>query len=75
MESKLSFLLAMVESKASPPLFAMVGPTMPINIKEKKKKKRGSQSPPLLVKLPCPPMPKTQKRKEKKKKGCILTLE
>jgi hypothetical protein len=43
----------------------MVGPTMPISIKERKKKKRGSQSPPLLVKLPCPLMPKNTKKKRK----------
>jgi hypothetical protein len=45
----------------------MVGPTMPISIKKKqdKKQKRGSQSSPLLVKLPCPPMPKNTKKKRK----------
>jgi hypothetical protein len=38
---------------------------MPISIKERKKRKRGSQSPPLLVKFPCPPMPKNTKKKRK----------
>jgi len=37
------FLLVMVESEASPPLFTMVGPIMPINIRKKQEKKGGGE--------------------------------
>jgi len=68
----------MVESEASPRLFTLVGPTMPISIRKKQEKKGGggggSQSSPTIGEAPLPTYAQKHKKEKKRRRmGACLS--
>jgi len=65
----------MVESEASPPLFTMVGPIMPINIRKKQEKRGGgSQSSSTIGEAPLPTYAQKHKKEKKRRRmGACLS--
>jgi hypothetical protein len=63
-------LLAMVENEVSPPPFAMVGPTMLINIfkKTRKRAKKGEPKLPTIGKAPLPTYAQKHKKEKKRRR-------
>jgi hypothetical protein len=66
----------MVESKAPTPLLAMVGPTMPISIKKRTRKKKQKKGEPKLPAIGEAPLPtyaqKHKKEKKRRRMGACL---